>query len=323
MSIHSYIYTHKKSFLNNPESNHSTENFRGQVYEASFYEWLKDNVEYLNMKLVAKPPYIKRASGNYGFLSSNDGSCCYYSRGVPLFEFDAICYSDKSIVFYECFISKWDKVKKSHKEACKRKIAFLKKIFPNHTIKCIVVSNNKENLDIFNGLDGVGTKIHPEPEINLKALAMENNPRNLALTPNMIKPHLLSQVAKKFDYLSLQLKISEGFNKNKNIKDTTQQIISFGEVVKRLHLGLLEGKSLKEDLNCKETEKVVLSLDFNDIKKPNLRYYIYENGVSELRPNKKPKILNRYKASRKELLLLKEEIKSISINDYKEIYSAL
>lgn len=323
MSIHSYVYTHKNNFLKKPESSHAIGNFKGQVYEASFYEWLKDNVEFLDMKLVAKPPYIKRTNRSDGFYNSKDGSCCYSSRGIPLFEFDALCFSENSIVFYECFLSKWNKVKESHKRACKRKITFLRNIFPNHGIKCVVVSDKKENLECFDGLDGFEVHIHSEPKVDLNEIAIANKPQTLPLTSSMIDPNILTKVAKEFDYLSLQLKLAESFNKTMDIRDITQKIISHGEVVKRLHLGVIDAKLLSGKLDCQKIDYVILSLDFTDLIKPKLRYYIYQKGVSELLHNKKAKVLNQYKASRKELLLLKEHLKFISIDEYVKVCSIL
>ena len=321
MSINSYIYTHKKNYLKNPENSQAIGNFRGQVYEASFYEWLKDNVNYPNMKLVAKSPYIKRVNVNDGFYNSKDGSCCYSSCGVTLFEFDALCCSENLITFYECFLSKSSQNIKSHENTCKRKTTFLQKIFPNHTIKCIFVSNINENLDLFGVLDGIELLVYPEPEVDLKKIAIKNKPKELTLTSNMIEPEKVTQIAKRFDYISLQMELAESFNKSKNIQDITQQIISYGEVVKRLHIGAIDASFLKEEFNFKGMGSVILSLDFTNIIKPTLRYYIYQNGVSELKLNKKPKILDQYKASRKELLLLKKKIKPISNSDYLDIYS--
>ncbi|MCQ8866358.1 MULTISPECIES: hypothetical protein [Vibrio] len=319
MSIYSYIYTHKKNFLKNPNDSHSIGNFRGQVYEASFYEWLKDNVECLNMKLVAKHPYTTKTNTKDGFYSTKEGSCCYFSRGVRLFEFDALCFSTNSIVFYECFLSKWDHVKKSHRTDCKRKITFLRNLFPSHAIKCVVVSDKEENLDVFCEGDGFEAHIYAEPKVDLNAIAKENKPQKLSQTFSMIDPNLVNQVAQKFDFLSLQLKLAKSFNKTKDIQDITKQVISYGEVIKRIYIGAIDAKLLNVKLDCKETDHVILSLDFSKIVKPTLRYYIYRKDVSELIHNKKAKVLNHYQGSRKELLLCKEHIKLISKDDYMEI----
>jgi len=324
MSLESYIYTHKNSFLKNRECTASKGSFMGQVYEASFYEWLKRSSRCSDFKLVAKHPYIKPKQIDTGFHADKTGGLVYCSRGIPLFEFDAINYSSNSIVFYECFLSKLFNVRKSHEKSCLRKISFLKRIFPEHDIKCTVVSDNDSTLQRFKELDKFDTIKHPLPEMDIIILAKNNKPKQISTSGSIVPPGVLNEQALDFDYVSHQLRFSKELYQGTSIGQIAMSIMSIGEVIKRVYLGKISAGDLREKINVNKFESIVVAIDFTLNSSPKLRYYTYNKDVTEVFIGaKKPKVLNHNKANRKELLKYWGNIKSMTLEKYQRVKSEL
>ncbi|WP_041421631.1 hypothetical protein [Shewanella sediminis] len=226
MSLNSYVYSHGKSFLKNPECTHSVGNIRGQVYEASFYEWLITNMEkgqFEDYKLIAKPPYSKPINKCIGFQFEKDGSLIYSSNGISLFEFDAIISSKDKIMFYECFLSTWTRVRKNHEKDCLRKLNFLEQLFPNTIIECTVVSDNKKTLDRFSTLDKFHSLIHSNPKIDLLELVKKNKPKSLPQKHIMISPLELNKRAVSFDYFTQQSRLSNRLISGAKLTDISKE----------------------------------------------------------------------------------------------------
>ncbi len=296
----------------------------GQVYEASFYEWLKKSSRCSDFKLVAKRPYIKPKQIDTGFHADKTGGLVYCSRGIPLCEFDAINYSSSSIVFYECFLSKWFKVRKSHEKSCFRKIYLLKTIFPEHDIKCTVVSDNDGTLQRFTDLDNFDTINYSLPEMDLIRLAKNNKPKQISSSSSIIPPGVLNEQALDFDYVSHQLRFSEELYQGKSIGQIAMGIMSIGELIKRVYLGKISAGDLREKINVNKSESIVVAIDFTLNSSPKFRYYTFNKDVTEVFIGaKKPKILNHNKANRKELLKYWGIIKSMTLKKYQRVKSEL
>ena len=129
-------------------------NFKGEVYEASFYEMMVANIGSSsedNAKIISKGPYTPK-NNKYlktGFFCNKQGQCIYNSDRISMAEFDCIKIDEYSLLFYECTLTQKHENLRSLKKESIRKLKLLKKLFPNKNISCVVVSDNETTLNFW------------------------------------------------------------------------------------------------------------------------------------------------------------------------------
>lgn len=86
-------------------------NFKGEVYEASFYEMMVTNVGRSSegdVKIISKGPYTPK-NNKYlktGFFCDSLGRCIYNSDRISMGEFDCIKIDENSIFFTNVLLRK-------------------------------------------------------------------------------------------------------------------------------------------------------------------------------------------------------------------------
>ena len=111
MQLNNYSYSHATYFLKNPTKPSNQMSFKGEVYEAAFYECKveasgKDNASE-SCNLIAKGPYVPKVKKfvSTGFFCDPKGSVIYNSKKISLAEFDCLEISNDSLFFYECTLT--------------------------------------------------------------------------------------------------------------------------------------------------------------------------------------------------------------------------
>lgn len=323
MALKNYTFSHKKGFLKDPSNPHSRANFLGQVYEAAFIESLiggQVNGLAEGALILKKPPYAKRKLLESGFKILDDGSLVYDSQGIPMGEFDALSYSEEEIIFYECFLSKNKSVAKKHKRDSKRKAKLLEKLFPQKKITCGIVSNDESLLTGFEDDKQFTPIVFNLGSIDLLDLAKSNTPGFIESTKTMLDIETLNSKTSVFNYLDLQKDLSRQLQSGLSIDEISKKIVDYGGLIKRVYWGAIENKVLNYNNNHAASERIVLLVDYTNIKSPIVRNFVYKKGCSEIFTTSKPdKKLNRYQPTLAELRAYRQSIRMRSLSDYVEL----
>ena len=182
----------------------------------------------------------------------------------------------------------------------------LKELFPNRNIHCVVVSNNENFLNKFD----TNTKIYTAPKIELLNIARNNKSQKIKNIPSSLMQveELNKEVRSFFDYNKKFEEVSKEFYLNNNLQNSINIIRSTHGIVERIYWGKIKINLLSTYLNknCEniKSKYIIVSINFKNINKPELRYYFSKNN------NKKDffdfeelKKLNNLKSSKKELNL--------------------
>ena len=319
MNLLKYNYCYAKSFSKNSNSDNLRSNFEGEVYEASFYEELISSEN--KYQIIAKGPYQK----NYlklkkGFNIDYNGKLIYYSNSLTRAEFDAIKINGTDLYFYECTTGTNNLVKL--KKSISHKKHLLKELFPNRNIHCVVVSNNENFLNKFD----TNTKIYTAPKIELLNIARNNKSQKIKNIPSSLMQveELNKEVRSFFDYNKKFEEVSKEFYLNNNLQNSINIIRSTHGIVERIYWGKIKINLLSTYLNknCEniKSKYIIVSINFKNINKPELRYYFSKNN------NKKDffdfeelKKLNNLKSSKKELEFIFDYIPEKDIDDFKNL----
>lgn len=124
-----------------PEYLSSYRSFEGAVYENYLYEKLliyaKENPQLGNF--VLKGPHANKTNSYSNALYvNNKGQIVYKTRSIEIGEFDGLFFNDKEIVFIEMTLIK---SVTNLKRRLRKKKALLEVLFPNHTIKALIILN--------------------------------------------------------------------------------------------------------------------------------------------------------------------------------------
>ncbi|WP_133178576.1 hypothetical protein [Shewanella decolorationis] len=320
MNLYKYRYSHSKSYIKAPNNHWKAMNFKGEVYEASFYEMMISNIESLSentVKIISKGPYTPK-NNKYlktGFYCDNLGRFIYNSDRIAMAEFDCIKIDEYSLSFYECTLTQKPENLRSLKKESLRKSKLLKRLFPNKKILCVVVSNNETSLNFFKNKNGFSTLHYDFDDIDLWNLASNNKPESIACGLAMLPPSSLNEKTIDFSYLEEFEKISSTFSKDGSLSSIEDDIISNDGLFERLYWGKVKTEDLKaKDINL-NSDFVIISVNFKKIK-PKIRYYYVNNkDKSVYEALSKPKKLNAMKSSRSEIMRINESLPIRSASD--------
>lgn len=320
MNLNKYNYKHIKTFIKDSADHHKMMNFKGEVYEASFYETVvhKAQSDCKNeIKIAAKGPYSKVcASVKRGFFNDKNGSLIFNSNSISLAEFDCLELSKDTIHFYECTLSQKPENLKTLRSEALRKTRILEIIFPNKEITCTIVSDNEKTLEYFRKAAGFHTLHHEFSEINLIELAKstiaEKAPQNQAL----ISANALNNKIAEFDYLKELESICSIIFEENSISQIAQKVILSRGLFQRLYWGKIPIEEFESTSNLLGSKEIIVSINFSNIRAPRLRYYFTnDEGRSfyELLPT--PKKLSHWKSSRVELIRIHQNLPSRTKQD--------
>lgn len=298
MNLYKYSYSHSKSYINAPDDHWKTMNFKGEVYEASFFENIVANIdEHLSQerKLVLKGPYSPK-SNKYkttGFFCDKRGSILYNSNNISLAEFDCIELSIDLLLFYECTLTqKLGNLRTLKKEAV-RKSTLLKRLFPEKKVICKVVSDNLFTLRYFDGIDGFSTLFYEPPSVCLDKLARENKPEKIDVHFGMVSANSLNKKIVEFDYIKEFQTLTSTLFKNKSLSSVEVELLSSNGLFPRVYWGKIRVESLGKEFLRGNSEYAIVSVNFSKINAPKIRYYFMGNkgeSVYEFsNPNKETK----------------------------------
>jgi len=325
MQLNNYSYSNAGYFLKNPNSPLNHMSFKGEVYEAAFYEHKvqlsgNDNKSE-SCNLIAKGPYapkIKKVVST-GFFCDPKGSVIYNSNQISLAEFDCLEISNDSLFFYECTLTQKPKSLRALEKEALRKITLLKRLFPSRKIVCTVVSDNEVTLRRFSRLEEFKTLMFPFPTVDIFDLAKNNQPKTKAPSPNMRPPNSINNLVTDFNYHREVEKFSLLLNKIP-LLSIEQDIRDSNGVFERLYWGLIP---TADYIPCNKkiySEHVIVSVNFSKINSPTLRYYfINQKNGSPYEVGNPPKKLNRFKNSRFELISLETKLAARPLEDLRKL----
>lgn len=324
MNLHKYRYAHSKSYRENPDNHWKAMNFKGEVYEASFYEMMVTNIESSfedNVKIISKGPYTPK-NNKYlktGFYCDNIGQCIYNSDSIAMAEFDCIKVDEYSLFFYECTLTQKRENLRSLKKESIRKSKLLKKLFPNKNILCVVVSDNDIALNFFKNENGFSTLHYVYEDIDLWDLASNSKPESMSCGFTMLSANSLNKKAIEFSYLEEFEQISSTLSKYGSLSSVEGDIISNDGLFERLYWGKVRSKDFKgPDIEI-NSDFVIISINFKKIK-PKIRYYYVNNKDKSIyEALRKPKKLNGMKSSRSEIKKINERLPIRSASELEQL----
>lgn len=307
MNLHKFRYSHYKSYKKDPGDHHKTMNFKGEVYEASFYEMMVANVERSSegdVKIISKGPYTPKKNRyvKTGFYCDRLGRCIYNSDRISMGEFDCIKICGGSLYFYECTITQKPENLRSLKKEAIRKSNLLKKLFPRKNILCVVVSDNEISLNYFKNEGGFSTFHYALEDMDLLSLANNINPQSMACGFNMLSANSLNGKAADFSYLEEMEKKSSILFFGGSLSSIKDDVVSNGGIFERLYWGKVRSEDIKDQDVKYNSDFLIVSINFKAIK-PKIRYYYEDNKDKSIyEALSKPKKLNSMKSSRSEIM---------------------
>lgn len=323
-NLYKYKYKHIKPFIKDHINHHKMMNFKGEVYEASFYEAELRNAEIgreEEISIIAKGPYSQdRKPTKTGFFNDQSDSLIFNSNSISLAEFDCLKIGKDTVRFYECTLTQKPENLRSLKSEALRKSAILKILFPTKKISCTVVSNNEATLEFFRKREEFNVLHYELPQINLVELAknarIEKIPHNNKLT----SASELNKIISSFDYLEEFEKICSTFFAHNSTSSVAQKIISSNGLYQRLYWGKIPTQYLDPGKKSSNSKDVIVSINLSSIRAPKLRYYFTDdNGRSFFESLPTPKKLNHWKSSRAELIRIHKKLPSRSKQDLEKL----
>lgn len=313
MNLYKYRYSHSKSYKKAPNDHWKTMNFKGEVYEASFYEMMVTNIENSsndNAKIISKGPYTPKKNRylKTGFYCDNQGRFIYNSDRIAMAEFDCIKIDEYSLLFYECTLTQKPENLRSLKKESLRKSKLLKILFPQKNILCVVVSDNETSLNFFKNKSGFSTLHYEFEDIDLLDLASNSKPENITCEHAMLSANSLNDETIEFSYLEEFEKISSTLSKDGSLSSIEDDITSNDGLFERLYWGKVRAKDFKfQDIKL-NSDFVIISINFKKAK-PKIRYYYINNKDKSIyEALNKPKKLNAIKSSRSEIMRINESL---------------
>lgn len=328
MNLHKYNYKHIKAFIKDNTDHHKMMNFKGEVYEASFYEAAvhKAQSDCKNeIKIAAKGPYSKDcASVKRGFFNDKSGGLIFNSNSISLAEFDCLEISKDAIQFYECTLSQKPENLKTLKSEALRKTKILEIIFPNKKITCTIVSDNEKTLEYFRKAAGFNTLRHELPEINLIELAKSTRAEKAPQSQALVSANALNNKIAEFDYLKELESICSIIFERNSISQIAQNIILSRGLFQRLYWGKIPIEEFEPTSNLLAPKEIIVSINFSNISAPRLRYYFTnDEGRSFYEFLPTPKKLNHWKSSRVELIRIHQNLPSRTKQDLETLKQEL
>ncbi|MGS2743288.1 hypothetical protein ACU6TU_06780 [Halomonas sp. LS-001] len=329
MNLYKYQYSHSKSYKKDPENHAKKMNFRGEVYEASFYETMVANIESESensIKIISKGPYAQKDNKylSTGFFCDSFGRCIYNSDRISIAEFDCIKIDKYSLFFYECTLTQRAENLRALKKEARRKSKLLKKLFPNKDICCVVVSDNDLTLSFFKNESGCSIYKYAAENLDLIDLANNSRPEALAPALNMKSANSLNRISNDFTYLEEFKKISSVLFQHGSLSSVESDIISSDGLFERLYWGKVRTKDIKSLDIKKDSDFIIISINFKNIKNPKIRYYYIDSKDGAIyEALNKPKKLNRMKSSRSEIIKISKSLPVRSVSELQNLESEI
>lgn len=320
MSLTDYSYPQASQFLREPSDHWKGMNFRGEVYEAAFYEFMRDSLVALGrdgLTLVAKGPFAPtpRTARALGFQHDNSGGCLYMDSGISLAEFDCMTIGAGRIQFYECTLTSHRENLKALKAESLRKISLLQTLFPNHAVTCIVVCDSAEIASPFAGLEGFETYLFDPDLPDLVSLARTSRLQPQALLPGMVPIDALNKQSARFSYLDEVARRSSLLPRRGVLAAIEKLDLCANGLFPRLYWGHVAAEDVAGRTGATADERVIVAINFSE-PRPKVRYYYIERRTNHVyEALVAPKRLNSYQASRAEILAVAQVLPNLSRED--------
>lgn len=321
MSLTNYPFPQAAQFLTAPEDHWKRMNFRGEVYEAAFYENLRTSLGDGGpdgMKLVAKGPFANptQATSAYGFQSDNSGNCRYMDSGISLAEFDCMTVDVAEIHFYECTLTQHRANLRTLKAEAMRKIALLRLLFPQHRITCTVVCDSQGPASFFARLPGFKSRIFNPDLPDLIEIA--RNSRLLHQPPMecMMTLDSLNKRTTRISYLDEVRRRSLLLPRRHVLAEVRTRNLCADGLFPRLYWGRIAAGKLGDRIGPTKEPDVVVALNLESVTRPRIRYYhvdLRTNAVYETLAT--PRRIDSIKASRTEILEVNRNLPNLGIED--------
>lgn len=313
MNLYNYRYSHAAAFLKQQGNAAAASNFRGELYEASFYEHLvaiNSADAHSVMKVISKGIYTPKNNAfvKHGFYCNAKGQCIYNSHGQSVAEFDAILFSDSNLWLYECTLTQKPENLRTLKSETFKKCSLMQKLFPEHTITCTVVSDNPVTLKPFESIKGFKTMLFDFPAIDPFDVANNASPQAHAPTCGMRSANSLNKLALPYDCLADFRLLSQKLFARPELTLIKEEVTAAGATVQRLCWGKINAAQLESRLGKLQAEFVYILVSFKNINIPRLRYYYFDPTAGAIyEATSPPKKLSYRKVSRLELASVREE----------------
>lgn len=307
MNLYKQYYNNPQNFINSPYDEKSKMNFKGEVFEASFYEYLinefkrEDNH---NFKLVRKASYAPQGNTyiQKGFFCDKFGKCIYNSDGISMAEFDAIKVSDSKLVFYECTLVKNPLSLSGSERSFERKSTLLRLLFPKKEITCVVVSDNSRTLKRFKHKKGFDVQLYELNDVDLLDIAKRSQFKRIIPPQDVISTNSLNKITSDFHYLTNFQKLTAELFNGSSLRSIKNKILHSNGLFPRLYWGKVPTSQIMDKVGEVDADFIIISLSLSDITNPKLRYYFHKNKKSIFEVGPKSSRLHNKKLSVVEIL---------------------
>ena len=313
MNLYKQKYSHTKPFIKSPHILKYEMNFKGGVFEASFYESLinelKDEKKH-SFRLVGKDSYAPKGKTfiKDGFFCDSFGKCIYNSNSLSMAEFDAIKVNDKSLIFYECTLTQKKENLRSANKDFDRKLTLLKFLFPNKKITCVVVSDNEETLRRFKYLEGYEILVYQMPNVDLLDIAKRSKYERISPPHMVMSANSLNKMSSNFNYLTEFIKLNSSLCNGGTLTSLKQKLLSNNGLFPRLYWGKVPSQQLIDVIGSVEADFIVISINLSNSNNPKLRYYFMQGKRSVFEASSKPKLLGKRKSSLAEIKAIEKKL---------------
>ena len=309
MNLYKQYYSSPKNFIKSPHDEKPKMIFKGEVYEASFYEYLINELTKNNndtYKLVGKHAYAPKGKKFIltGFYCDKFGKCIYNSDGVSMAEFDAIKVSESKLVFYECTLIQNPQSLKGCERKFEKKFTLLQLLFPQKEITCVVVSNNNKTLNKFKHKKGYEVHLHQLPEVDLLDIAKRSQYKSISAPEGVVSANSLNKVISDFHYLTNFRKLTAELFNGCSLSSMINKILPYNGLFPRLYWGKVPTSQLIDKIGVVDAEFIIISINVSDTSNPKLRYYFQKSLKGVFEVCKKPTRLHNKKLSVVEILAL-------------------
>ncbi|MFJ3522045.1 hypothetical protein ACIPO9_06170 [Pseudomonas sp. NPDC090203] len=322
MNLYKYRYSHAAAFLKQRGNPAALSNFRGEIYEAAFYEYLvalSSSDASPVAKLISKGIYTPKNNGfvKQGFYCDAKGQCIYNSHGLSVAEFDAIILSDSGLTFYECTLTQKPENLRTLKSEALRKYSLMQRLFPGYTIACTVVGDNPVTLEPFESIEGFTTMLFDFPAIDPLDVAKNAAPQAHAPTYAMRSANSLNKQTLEYDCLADFGLVSQRLFAQTKITSIKEDLLAANGLIQRLCWGKINAAQLESRLGTLKAEFVYVLISFKNVNTPRIRFYYFDQYSRDIfEATSPPKKLTHRKVSRLELASVRKEAPVRDVSDF-------
>lgn len=302
-------------------------------YTATFYTALarqfarRETIDPDNTRLVLKKPGTAKGcfEVSYGFYLSTNGRLFYNDNRITVLELDALTIGRQYVTFYQCIAGGAKGTMGMQQRICQRRMTILRQIFPQHEVRCVIVSNTLAVLPL--SLQSIGnvTLLVYHPVRQISQHKSEKRLREVTDSEAMLPVDHLNYITSDFGYLDKLLAMNSRIA-CEPIAQVLDSIADKGSIFSRLYWGCISIETASQYLNMPQgiNDNIYVSVNVSKVT-PKIKFYVcLKNGqfAELLESSVKVRLTDRQR-SRQELEVIREQLPQRSAEEFAEFMQAV